>query len=136
MAKKIAQEKGYDLGQIAGSGDGGRIVKKDVEDFKPSQAAPKAEAKAAEAPAFSIPSVVGEEHSVDVKVTQMRKTIAKRLPRKQIHGCHDFYITMEINMDKAIAARASMNEMSPVKLSFNDMVVKATAAALRQHPLM
>jgi len=133
LAKKIAQEKGYDLGQIAGSGDGGRIVKKDVEDFKPSQAAPKAEAKAAEAPAFSIPSVVGEEHSVDVKVTQMRKTIAKRLSESKFTAPH-FYITMEINMDKAIAARASMNEMSPVKLSFNDMVVKATAAALRQHP--
>lgn len=133
LAKKIAQEKGYDLGQIAGSGDGGRIVKKDVEDFKPSQAAPKAEVKAAEAPAFSIPSVVGEEHSVDVKVTQMRKTIAKRLSESKFTAPH-FYITMEINMDKAIAARASMNEMSPVKLSFNDMVVKATAAALRQHP--
>ncbi|WP_421890176.1 pyruvate dehydrogenase complex dihydrolipoamide acetyltransferase [Marinoscillum sp.] len=133
LAKKIAQEKGYDLGQIAGSGDGGRIVKKDVEDFKPSQAAPKAEGKAAEAPAVHIPKVVGEEHSVDVKVTQMRKTIAKRLSESKFTAPH-FYITMEINMDKAIAARASMNEMSPVKLSFNDMVVKATAAALRQHP--
>lgn len=133
LAKKLAEEKGFDIAQIPGSGDGGRIVKRDVENFTPSQAA-KSEAPAAqEAQAISIPKVVGEEHSEDIKVTQMRKTIAKRLSESKFTAPH-FYVTMEINMDKAIEARKGLNEMSPVKISFNDIVIKAVAAALRQHP--
>ena len=81
----------------------------------------------------ALPAVVGEESYEEVPVSQMRKTIAKRLSESKFTSPH-FYVTMEINMDKAIEARKSINEVSPVKVSFNDLVVKATAAALRQHP--
>ncbi|MFT6829116.1 MAG: pyruvate dehydrogenase E2 component (dihydrolipoamide acetyltransferase), partial [Roseivirga sp.] len=80
-----------------------------------------------------LPKVVGEESYDEFKVSQMRKTIAKRLAESKFTAPH-FYLTMEINMDKAIDARVSMNEVSPVKISFNDMVIKAAAAALRKHP--
>ena len=77
--------------------------------------------------------MVGEESYEEVKVSQMRKTVAKRLSESKFTAPH-FYVTMEINMDKAMEARKSINEMSPVKISFNDMVIKAVAASLRQHP--
>jgi pyruvate dehydrogenase E2 component (dihydrolipoamide acetyltransferase) len=127
LAKKIAAEKGVDIRQVQGSGEGGRIVKKDIETFVP--AAPKAVA----APAAASSPAVGQESFREEKVSQMRKTIAKRLAESKFGAPH-FYLTMEINMDKAIEARKSMNEFSPVKISFNDMVIKAAAAALRQHP--
>ena len=132
LAKKLAKDKGLDIGQIPGSGDHGRITKRDVENFKPTEqkAAPK-DGKAA-AP-VSLPKVVGQESFEETAVSQMRKTIAKRLAESKFGAPH-FYLTMEINMDKAIEARKSMNEISPVKISFNDMVIKAVAAALRQHP--
>jgi pyruvate dehydrogenase E2 component (dihydrolipoamide acetyltransferase) len=129
LAKKMASEKGIDIALLKGSGEGGRIVKKDVESFDPEVA------KAAAAPtamATSAPAV-GQESFKEEKVSQMRKVIAKRLAESKFQAPH-FYLTMEINMDKAIEARNSMNEISPVKISFNDMVIKATAAALRQHP--
>jgi pyruvate dehydrogenase E2 component (dihydrolipoamide acetyltransferase) len=129
LAKKLAKDKGYDIGQIEGSGDQGRVTKKDVENYKPS-AAP---AKSAGAAPVVLPKVVGEESYEEVAVSQMRKTIAKRLAESKFSAPH-FYLTMEINMDKAIEARKSMNEVSPVKISFNDMVIKGVAAALRQHP--
>ncbi len=129
LAKKIASEKGIDLSEVSGSGDGGRIIKRDVEQFTPSQT-PKADGAT---PSISIPTVVGEERSEKVELSQMRKVIAKRLADSKFTAPH-FYLTMEINMDKAIEARKSMNEIAPVKISFNDMVVKAAAAALRQHP--
>ncbi len=134
LARKMAEEKGYDINQIPGSGDNGRVVKRDVENFTPSAqptAAPAAAEKAA-AP-IALPTVVGEEKYTEENVSQMRKTIAKRLSESKFSSPH-FYVTMEINMDKAIEARKSMNELSPVKISFNDMVIKAVAAALRQHP--
>jgi pyruvate dehydrogenase E2 component (dihydrolipoamide acetyltransferase) len=127
LAKKIAAEKGLDIRQVAGSGEGGRIVKKDVETFVPAITAPKTAAVQ-----VAVPSV-GQESFREEKVSQMRKTIAKRLAESKYSAPH-FYLTMEINMDKAIEARKSMNEFSPVKISFNDMVIKAAAAALRQHP--
>ncbi|AMQ57429.1 pyruvate dehydrogenase complex dihydrolipoamide acetyltransferase [Algoriphagus sanaruensis] len=127
LAKKIAQDKGLDIRQVAGSGEGGRIVKKDVENFVP------AAAPAVAAPAATSAPVLGQESFREEKVSQMRKTIAKRLAESKYSAPH-FYLTMEINMDKAIEARKSMNEISPVKISFNDMVIKAAAAALRQHP--
>jgi pyruvate dehydrogenase E2 component (dihydrolipoamide acetyltransferase) len=127
LAKKIASEKGINLSEVSGSGDGGRIVKKDVETFTP---APKQEGLPQ---AMSLPSVVGEEKSDKIELSQMRKVIAKRLADSKFAAPH-FYLTMEINMDKAIEARKSMNEIAPVKISFNDMVVKAAAAALRQNP--
>ncbi|WP_296699074.1 pyruvate dehydrogenase complex dihydrolipoamide acetyltransferase [Algoriphagus sp.] len=126
LAKKIAEEKGFDIRKISGSGDGGRIIKKDVENFVPAATAPQA-ASISGAPA------IGQESFKEEKVSQMRKVIAKRLAESKFGAPH-FYLTMEINMDKAIEARKSMNEVSPVKISFNDMVIKAAAAALRQHP--
>lgn len=136
LAKKLAADKGIDIREVKGSGDGGRIIKKDIENFVP--AAPptstaKETSKAADAPApVTLPKIVGEESFEEVRVSQMRKTIAKRLAGSKFQAPH-FYLTMEINMDKAIEARKSMNEVSPVKISFNDMVIKAAAAALRQH---
>ncbi|MEQ9098604.1 MAG: pyruvate dehydrogenase complex dihydrolipoamide acetyltransferase [Imperialibacter sp.] len=134
LAKKMAEDKGYDIRQIAGSGDGGRIVRKDVESFSPSaQPSAPAAAPGKEAPKVVLPSIVGEESFEDVPVTQMRKVIAKGVSDSKFTAPH-FYVTMEINMDKAIEARTSLNDISPVKISFNDMVVKAVAAALRLHP--
>lgn len=131
LAKKIASEKGIDLAQVNGSGTDGRIVKKDVEEFTPSKQ-PQPSSDSGQ-PSISIPQVVGEERSEKVDLSQMRKVIAKRLSDSKFAAPH-FYLTMEINMDKAIEARKSMNEVAPVKISFNDMVIKAAAAALRQHP--
>lgn len=133
LAKKLASEKGIDLSQVPGSGDGGRIVKKDVDDFKPS-AAPAAAApgkQGAAAPAQ--PAVAGQVSFDDVPVSQMRKTIAKRLSEVKF-SAPEFYLTMEINMDKAVASRAKLNDISPNKISFNDMVLKACAVALKKHP--
>jgi len=135
LAKKMAEEMGYDIAQISGSGENGRIVKRDVEKYEPqAQPAEKSEKKeAASAPAIELPKVVGEESYEEVRVSQMRKTIAKRLAESKFTAPH-FYLTMEINMDRAVESRKSMNEISPVKISFNDLVVKAVAASLRQHP--
>ncbi len=133
LAKKLARDKGLDIRQIPGTGDYGRITKRDVENFKPSEqkAAKSADGKAS-AP-IVLPQVVGEESFEEVNVSQMRKTIARRLSESKFSSPH-FYLTMEIDMDKAVEARKSINEVSPVKISFNDMVIKAVAAALRQHP--
>ncbi|MTI21614.1 pyruvate dehydrogenase complex dihydrolipoamide acetyltransferase [Fulvivirga sp. RKSG066] len=132
LAKKMASDKGYDLSKIPGSGDNGRIVKKDVENYTPAKEVVQQAAKE-EGSTFNIPQVVGEESYEEQNVSQMRKTIAKRLAESKFTAPH-FYLTMEINMDKAMEARASMNEYSPVKISFNDIAIKAVAAALRQHP--
>ncbi len=135
LAKKLAEDKGININQVQGSGDGGRIVKRDVENFVPSQkpASEPAAAQEASAPVV-LPTVVGEESFEEVRVSQMRKTIAKRLAQSKFTAPH-FYLTMEINMDRAIEARKSMNEVSPVKISFNDLVIKAAAVALRKHPM-
>ncbi|EMR02477.1 pyruvate dehydrogenase complex dihydrolipoamide acetyltransferase [Cesiribacter andamanensis] len=137
LARKMAKEKGYTLSQIKGSGPEGRIVKADVENFTPGAAAPQAQqAPAAEGQqqqALQLPQVVGEERFEDRKVSQMRKTIAKRLAESKFTAPH-FYLTMAIDMDKAISARESLNQISPVKISYNDMVIKAAALALRKHP--
>ncbi len=132
LAKSIAKELGYDIGKITGTGDNGRVTKQDVENYKPSAQAAAAQAKSSAAPGV-LPQVVGKESFEEIMVSQMRKTIAKRLAESKFSAPH-FYLTMEINMDKAIEARKSMNEIAPVKISFNDMVIKAVAAALRQNP--
>jgi pyruvate dehydrogenase E2 component (dihydrolipoamide acetyltransferase) len=132
LAKKMAKDLGFDIGKIKGSGEGGRVTKQDVESYKPS-AAPAAAPAAKGAAPVVLPQVVGQESFEEITVSQMRKTIARRLSESKFSAPH-FYITMEINMDKAVEARKSMNEISPVKISFNDMVLKATAAALRQNP--
>lgn len=137
LARKMAKEMGYNISDIKGSGEGGRIIKRDVENFTPrkeSATEPAEESKSAPSDiTFTIPQVVGEEKYEDMPVSQMRKTIARRLSESKFTAPH-FYLTMEINMDRAIEARKSLNEVSPVKISFNDMVIKAAAAALRQHP--
>jgi len=130
LAKKIAKDLGYDINKISGTGDHGRITKHDVENYKPSAASSLTEKITA---SVVLPQVVGQESYEEVAVSQMRKTIAKRLAESKFSAPH-FYLTMEINMDKAVEARKSMNEIAPVKISFNDMVIKAVAAALRQHP--
>jgi pyruvate dehydrogenase E2 component (dihydrolipoamide acetyltransferase) len=139
LAKRIAKEKGIDLSKVSGSADGGRIIKKDIENFKPAAAAPQAAETAASAPAAAektaapLPQFIGEEKFTEKPVTQMRKVIAKRLAESLFTAPH-FYLTMSIDMDSAIAARAKMNDFAPVKISFNDMVIKAVAVALKQHP--
>ncbi|HEY3430764.1 MAG TPA: pyruvate dehydrogenase complex dihydrolipoamide acetyltransferase [Cyclobacteriaceae bacterium] len=132
LAKKLAKDKGYDINQISGTGENGRITKRDVESYKPGATVAPAKGGQAAAPVV-LPQVVGKESFEEIPVSQMRKTIAKRLAESKFSAPH-FYLTMEINMDKAVEARKSINEISPVKISFNDMVIKATAAALRQHP--
>jgi pyruvate dehydrogenase E2 component (dihydrolipoamide acetyltransferase) len=132
LAKKIASEKGVDIRQVAGSGEGGRIVKRDVETFVPAAATASTQAQAASSQAGIAPAL-GQESFREEKVSQMRKTIAKRLAESKYSAPH-FYLTMEINMDKAIEARKSMNEFGTAKISFNDLVIKASAAALRQNP--
>lgn len=130
LAKKIATDKGIDLSKISGSGDNGRIVKKDIDNYVPAAASSSAPATAASsAPAAPAGQVSFEE----VPVSQMRKVIAKRLAESKFSAPH-FYVTMNINMDKAVASRAKMNEISPAKISFNDMVLKACAIALKKHP--
>ncbi len=125
LAKKIAEELGINIGNVAGSGDGGRIVRRDVENFTPA---------AAVAPTY-VPAFVpaGTERYTEENVSQMRKTIARRLAESKFTAPH-FYLTMEIDMDNAMAARKSINDIGTAKISFNDMVVKACAMALRQHP--
>ncbi|QEC67972.1 pyruvate dehydrogenase complex dihydrolipoamide acetyltransferase [Panacibacter ginsenosidivorans] len=133
LAKKIASEKGIDLKYVKGSGDNGRITKSDVDSFTPS-AAPAAAAPAAKAAAPAAPSVpAGQENFVETPVSQMRKTIARRLSESLFTAPH-FYLTMSIDMDACVAARGKLNEMSKVKISFNDLVLKAVAVALKQHP--
>lgn len=134
LAKKIAAEKGIDLHQIQGSGDGGRIIKSDIDNYKPIAAPAAASSSAPEAAKTTAPSVPAGVVSFDeVPVSQMRKVIAKRLAESKFTAPH-FYLTMAINMDKAVESRAKMNEVSTVKISFNDMVLKACALALKQHP--
>lgn len=129
LAKKIAAEKGIDLNAVKGSGDEGRIVKRDVEAFESALKTTDVNA----ATPIIMPSVSGKESFDEITVSQMRKTIAKRLAESKFSSPH-FYLTMQINMDNAVKARTSLNEVSPVKISFNDIVVKAVANALKQHP--
>lgn len=131
LARKLAKEKGYNLNDIKGSGPNGRVIKKDVEDFSP-QAAPQVSSKDL-AQKIELPKIVGEESFEEENISQMRKTIARRLSDSKFTAPH-FYLTMQIDMDKAMEARKSMNEISPVKISFNDLVIKAAAVALRRHP--
>ncbi len=130
LAKKIASEKGVDIRQVAGSGEGGRIVKRDIETFVPAAATASTQAGLSQ---NGVAPALGQESFREEKVSQMRKTIAKRLAESKYSAPH-FYLTMEINMDKAIEARKSMNEFGTAKISFNDLVIKASAAALRQNP--
>jgi pyruvate dehydrogenase E2 component (dihydrolipoamide acetyltransferase) len=129
LAKNIAKEKGIDLSMVQGSGDNGRIIKKDIENFTPAS-------KPASAPAASVvslPQIVAQESFEEVNLSQMRKVIARRLSESK-HTAPHFYLTMSINMDKAIAARKQMNEFTDVKISMNDIIIKAVALGLRKNP--
>lgn len=127
LAKKLAAEKGIDLAQVSGTGDNGRIIKRDIENYTPQAAS------ASPAAAASSAVALGEESHTDVGISQMRKVIAKRLAESKFTAPH-FYLRMTVNMDNAIASRKAINEVSPVKVSFNDLIIKASAMALRQHP--
>ncbi len=133
LAKRIAAEKGIDLKFVKGSGDNGRITKIDIDQYVPaSTVAPAAPVAQSAAPVVSN-AVAGQVSFTDVPVSQMRKVIAKRLSESLFTAPH-FYLTMQIDMDAAIAARTKINEVASVKVSFNDLVVKATAMALKKHP--
>jgi pyruvate dehydrogenase E2 component (dihydrolipoamide acetyltransferase) len=124
LAKRLAAEKGIDLSMLKGSGEHGRIVKRDIEWFKPGSFV---------ASGAMMPGAVTKESFDEVAVSQMRKTIARRLSESKLTAPH-FYLTMDIDMDEVVKARESVNQIAAVKISFNDFVVKAAAAALRQHP--
>jgi len=134
LAKKLAAEKGIDIARIPGSGDNGRIIKKDVDGFTPAQAAAAGGTEPAQAGKPAAPAApAGQVSYEDVPVSQMRKVIAKRLAESKFTAPH-FYVTMAVDMDKAIESRAKLNDISPVKISFNDIVLKAVAVALTKHP--
>jgi len=122
LAKRLAEEKGVDLRAVAGSGDGGRIVKRDVDSFVPGTAA-----------AVAAPVFAGTEGYVDTPNTQMRKTIARRLSESKFTAPH-FYLKVTVDMSAAMAARAQLNAVADAKVSFNDLVVKAAALSLKKHP--
>ena len=160
LAKKLAEDKGIDLKYVKGSGDNGRITKSDIDNFKPQEqplsngqqqtvsteqkeAVPQQQKQEAtpvpvvsnkQSTPISQPSTIpGKEDFEEVPVSQMRKTIARRLAESMFTAPH-FYLTMTIDMDACVAARKRINEASPVKISFNDLVLKAAAVALKQHP--
>src|SRR6218665_88679 len=118
LAKKLAEDKGISLSALKGSGDNGRIIKRDIDNFKSGSA---------------MPAFVGTESYTEEPVSQMSKTIAKRLGESKFSAPH-FYLTMEIDMDEAVKARDAINTVAGIKISFNDMVIKAVAASLRKHP--
>ena len=151
LAKNMAKEAGINLQEINGSGDHGRIIKRDIEAFlagngtkpktiEPTPATPPAPVVKA-APAKEQPAIpqffggTGQANFEEVRVSQMRKTIARRLSESKFQAPH-FYLTVEINMGKAIQMRKRVNEVAPTKISFNDFVIKAAAAALRKHPFV
>jgi len=121
LAKKMAADKGISLNLIKGSGENGRIVKSDIENYQPTVGG-------------AVPyTVVGTESFEEIKNSQMRKTIAKRLGESKFSAPH-YYLTIELDMDNAMASRAAINSAPDVKISYNDMIVKACAMALRKHP--
>lgn len=134
LAKSIAEKQGIDLSTVTGSGDNGRIVKKDVEAAMKQSSAPTASPQVDQAMLAALTaSISADEGFEDIPLTQMRKTIARRLGESKFSAPH-FYLTIDIDMDNVIAARKSLNEYAPVKISFNDLVLKAAAMTLRVHP--
>ncbi|KOS07609.1 pyruvate dehydrogenase [Flavobacterium akiainvivens] len=139
LARKIASDKGIDITKVKGTGENGRVVKKDIENYTPAAAAPapaaSAEAPAAKAQAPAAPAYtpVGEVATEEVKNNQMRKVIAKRLAESKFTA-PEYSLTIELDMDNAIASRGVINSVPDTKVSFNDMVIKACAMALRKHP--
>lgn len=132
LARKLAEEKGLDPAKIAGTGEGGRIVKRDIDKQKATEPAQKSAPATREV--ASAPAPEGA-HYEEVNVSQMRKTIARRLADSKFSAPH-FYLTIEIDMDNAIKARKEINELAESKVSFNDFVIKAAAVALQKHPMV
>ena len=132
LAKKLAAEKGIDIAKISGSGDGGRIIKADVDNFVPAAEARPSTIAQQPSPTTAQQSS-GQISFDEVPVSQMRKVIAKRLAESKFSAPH-FYLTMSIDMDKAVESRAKLNDVASVKISFNDIVLKAVAVALKKHP--
>jgi len=127
LAKRIAREKGINLTALAGTGDGGRIIKRDLDNYTP-------QAQTATTAAPSATKAYGTESHTDIPLTQMRKVIAQRLGDSKFSAPH-FYLNISVKMDNAMAARTQLNNIAtPVKISFNDFVIKACATALRKHP--
>ncbi|PKP42653.1 MAG: pyruvate dehydrogenase complex dihydrolipoamide acetyltransferase [Bacteroidetes bacterium HGW-Bacteroidetes-13] len=133
LAKKIAAEKGIDLQTVKGSGDNGRITKADVESYKPQAAATSSSAPQSASAQVTAFVPAGEEHFEDVTNSQMRKTIARRLGESKFTAPH-YYLTIEVSMDQAIQSRLAINALPDTKVSFNDLVIKAVAMALKKHP--
>lgn len=135
LARKIAEDKGINLSEVKGSGENGRIVKQDVENYTPQSKSTTSQAPSATVSEVKASSAVtkGEVHAEEVKNSQMRKTIARRLAESKFTAPH-YYLTIEINMDNAIESRKIINALPDTKVSFNDMVVKACAMALKKHP--
>jgi len=127
LAKKMAKEKGYELANIQGTGAGSRIIKRDIEKMATTMPPQK------NLPTPTLPSSVGEEYYEDIPASTMRKTIAKRLVESKFSAPH-FYLTVNVDMDQVVAARPSINEYAPIKVSFNDIIIKAASMAIRQHP--
>ncbi len=133
LAKKLAAEKGIDISKVQGSGDAGRIVKSDIDNYVPKSDVRSQKPEATPATGNRQPETSGAVSFEETPVSQMRKVIAKRLAESKFSAPH-FYLTMAIDMDAAVASRAKLNEVSKVKISFNDLVLKACAVALKQHP--
>ena len=130
LAKKLANEKGIDISNISGSGDGGRIIRKDIENYKDVSTSSNEPVKE-----ITLPKIHSEESFEELPVTQMRKTISKRLAESKFSAPH-FYLTMEVDMENCIEGRKKINESSDIKISFNDIILKACSVALRKHPMV
>jgi len=128
LAKKLASDKGVNLSEVSGSGDGGRIVKSDIENFSGS-------IDSIDEKTVELPKIYSKESFEEIPVTQMRKTISKRLSESKFSSPH-FYLTMEIDMENCINGRKKINESSERKISFNDIILKAVAVSLRKHPMV
>jgi pyruvate dehydrogenase E2 component (dihydrolipoamide acetyltransferase) len=141
LARKMAVDKGIDLAKVKGSGENGRVVKKDIENYKPEEKPANAQTEASQAQKetkqeskpIEVYKPAGEEEFEEVKNSNMRKTIAKRLGESKFSAPH-YYLDIEVDMDNAMASRKQINEMPDTKISFNDLVIKASAMALRKHP--
>ena len=137
LAKKIAKDKGINLSEVKGTGENGRIVKRDVENYTPSSTPSEIPTTVSKPEQSSAPlaayTPVGEESFEYITNSQMRKVIAKRLGESKFTAPH-YYLTIELDMDNAIASRKTINSLPETKVSFNDMVVKACAMALKKHP--